>query len=83
MKIKKLGQIQIGKNRVSENFIKTLEDNFKNHENIKVSVLRGAGHDKDEVKEYSKDILEKLGKNYTAKVVGFTIFIKKWRKKVR
>jgi len=29
------------------------------------------------------EILEKLGKNYTAKTIGFTIFIKKWRKKVR
>ena len=81
--MKKLGQIQIGKNKVSENFIGTLKDHFKDHENIKVSVLKSAGADKKKVKEYSEEILEKLGKNYTGKIVGFTIFIKKWRKPKR
>ena len=50
---------------------------------MKVSVLKSAGHNKSKVKEYSEQILEKLGKNYTAKVVGFTIFFKRWRKNVR
>ena len=81
--MKTLGQIQIGKNRVSENFINTLKNHFKNHENVRISVLKSAGHDKAKVRDYSEKILEKLGRNYTAKTVGFTIFIKKWRKGVR
>lgn len=81
--MKKLGQIQIGKKGLSDNFIKTLENHFKNHENIKVSVLRGTGHDKEQVREYSEEILKGLGESYTTKIIGFTIFIKKWRKKVR
>ena len=81
--MKKLGQIQIGKNKVSENFMGTLKDHFKDHENIKVSVLKGAGADKKKVKEYSEEILEGLGRNYTGRIVGFTIFIKKWRKPKR
>ena len=81
--MKPLAQIQIGKKGISENFIKTLEDNFKHHMNVRVAILKNAGHDKTKIKEYSEEILEKLGKNYTAKVVGFTIFIKKWRKQVR
>ncbi|MCX6749558.1 MAG: YhbY family RNA-binding protein [Candidatus Pacearchaeota archaeon] len=75
--------VQIGKNGITENFILTLNDHFKNHENIKVSVLKSAGHSKEAVKKYSDEILEKLGKNYTAKTIGFTIFLKKWRRKVR
>lgn len=81
--MKKLGQIQIGKNKVSENFMGTLKDHFKDHENIKVSVLKGAGADKKKVREYSEEILSILGNYYTAKIVGFTIFIKKWRKPKR
>ncbi len=81
--MKPLAQIQIGKNGISENFIKTLEDNFKHHMNVRVAVLKSAGHNKTKVKEYSEEILEKLGRNYTAKTVGFTIFIKKWRKSKR
>ena len=76
-------QVQLGKNGVTENFIETLKDHFKKHDNVKVSLLKGAGHDKHKAKEYVTEILEKLGKRYTARLVGFTIFIKQWRKEVR
>jgi len=79
----KICQIQLGKQGITDNFIKTLEDDFKNHENVKISVLKSARHDKTKVKEYSEEILEKLGDKYTTKVIGFTIFVKKWRKSVR
>ncbi len=76
-------QIQLGKNKITDKFAETLKNNFKKHDNVKVSVLKSAGHDREKIKEYSREILEKLGKNHTAKIVGFTIFIKKWRKNVR
>ena len=79
----KIGYLQLGKQGITNNFIETLKNHFKSHENIKVSVLKGAGHDKTKVKEYSKEILEKLGNNYTSKIIGFTIVLKKWRKAVR
>jgi len=79
----KIGQVQLGKQGISDNFIESLKNHFKNYQNVKVSVLKSVGHDKSKVKEYSKQILEKLGKNYTAKIVGFTIVLKKWRKAVR
>ena len=79
----KIGHIQLGKNNVTDNFIETLKKHFKNHENIKISVLKSVRKNKLQVKEFSEEILEKLGKNYTARVVGFTIFVKKWRKKIR
>ena len=58
------GQIQLGKNKVTE----------------KIIVLKSAGHEKTQVKKYSDEILNSLGKNYTAKVIGFTIFLKRWRR---
>ena len=79
----KIGQIQLGKQGISDNFIESLKNHFKNYQNVKVSVLKSAGHDKSKVKEYSKQILEKLGKNYTARIVGFTIVLKKWRQEIR
>jgi RNA-binding protein YhbY len=75
--------VQLGKNGVTENFLKTLQDHFLKHNDVKVSVLKGAGHEKEKVKEYSQEIIKGLGRYYTAKVIGFTIFIKKWRKPVR
>ncbi len=78
-----VGQIQLGKNGITNNFIKSLKNHFKKHENVKISVLKTAGHDREKIKKYSDEILDELGKKYTAKIIGFTIFLKKWRKAIR
>jgi RNA-binding protein YhbY len=75
--------IQLGKQGITDNFIETLKSNFKNKRNIKISVLKSARENKLDVKKYSEEILEKLGKNYTSRVIGFTIVLKKWRKAIR
>ena len=75
-----LSQVQLGKNGITESFLETLQTHFKKHGNVKVSVLKGAGHDREKVKKYSEEILARLGRNYTARIVGFTIFLKRWRK---
>lgn len=82
MKLKQC-TINIGKNGINDNFIELLKSNFKNHENVRVCILKGGGRDREVKKKYSEEILAKLGNNYTARVVGFTIFVKKWRKPVR
>ncbi len=80
---KTIGQIQLGKNRITGNFIDSLRKQFTTHKNIKISVLRSLTRDKKEIKKISEEILDKLGKNYTARIIGFTIVVKKWRKDVR
>ncbi len=75
--------MQIGKNGITENFVQTLKNNFKKHDNVRVSVLKSAGHSKEKIKKYSNEILKKLGGKYTARVIGFKIILKKWRKNVR
>ncbi len=78
-----IANIQLGKQGVSDNFILTLKSHFQKHKNIKISVLRNARENKNDVKKYAEKILEKLGEHYTAKVIGFTIALKKWRKPAR
>jgi len=78
-----VAKIQIGKNGLSENFFLTLESYFKLHKNVKVIVLKSAREDKEETKRYAEKILEKLGKTYTARIVGHTIALKKWRRDKR
>ena len=46
-------------------------------------LIKAYDTEKRKVKEYSEEILNKLGKKYTSRVIGFTIFLKKWRKNVR
>jgi RNA-binding protein YhbY len=73
-------EMQLGKNGLTDNFIQTLKSKFEKHDNVRISVLKSAGHEKAKIKEYSEEILNKLGTNYTARLIGFKIIIKKWRK---
>ena len=76
-------QIQLGKQGVTDSFIENLKLYFKKFQIVRVSVLKGAGHNKLKVKEYSEIILEKLGKKYKSRIVGFTIVVMKFKKVVR
>jgi RNA-binding protein YhbY len=78
-----VGKIQLGKSGVTDNFIQTLKEHFKKYRNIKISVMKSAGRNKEKVQEYSDLILNKLGNNFSARNIGFTIVLKKWRKPVR
>jgi len=78
-----LKQMQIGKNGITQNFIESLKHQFNNANNVKISVLSSFSRDKKEIQKAKDEILEKLGKNFTAKIIGFTIALKKWRKDVR
>ncbi|MEK6842669.1 MAG: YhbY family RNA-binding protein, partial [Nanoarchaeota archaeon] len=79
----KLGNVQIGKQGLTENFIETLKTYFKNHDNVKISVLKGGTRNREELKKIAEKILDKLGRNFTARTIGFTIVVKKWRRNVR
>lgn len=72
--------IQIGKNGLTSGVFEIIRNSFKPRENVKVVLLKGAGHTKENTKEIAEKILEELGNKYTYKIVGFTIFLKKWRK---
>ena len=77
------GQVQLGKSGVTENFIGTIKNHFNKHDNVKIHVLKSAGHNKEDIKKYADEIVAHLGKLYTAKTLGFSIFIKKWRRPQR
>ncbi len=74
---------QLGKNGVTEGFIERLKNDFKNHGNVKIAILKSAGRDREKKAEYAEQILNKLGENYAAKIIGFTIIVKKWKKPMR
>ena len=73
-------QLQIGKKGLTPEFIEGLKKAAEGVENIRISLLKSSGRDREEVKEIKDQILEKLGEKFTAKIIGFTIVIKKWRK---
>ena len=72
--------MQLGKNGITENFILTLKGYFEKHEQVRISVLKSARESREEMKKHADEIISKLGKNYTAKIIGFKIILRKWRK---
>lgn len=74
-----ISKVQLGKNGITENFISTLKSHFQKHKDVQIQVLRSARESREDMKKYEKEILEKLGKNYTARTIGFIIKLKKWR----
>lgn len=77
------GQVQLGKQGITENFIITIKYHFNKHDNVKIHVLKSAGHTKEDIKKYAEKIIDSLGPYYTARTLGFSIFLKKWRRQQR
>ncbi len=73
-------ELQLGKKGITQNFIETLKTYFSDVRTVKISVLPSARESKEDIKKYANEILTFLGPNYTARCIGFTISIKKWRK---
>lgn len=73
-------QIQLGKQGITDNFIESLKNQFKSCRNVKISVLKSAGANKEQVKKYAEELMEKLGGGYSLRVIGFTIALKRHRK---
>ena len=76
---------QLGKQGLTDGFIELLVTAFKKHDLVKLSILKTCTRDKKQVKKIANEICTKLEaiekKQFTAKILGFTLFIKKWRKK--
>ncbi len=72
--------LQIGKNGLTPEVLETIKIHFKKRASVKIVLLKSAGHDRAKTKEIAEKIQAELGKNYTYRIVGFTIFLKKWRK---
>ena len=76
-------EVQLGKKGITNEFVKDIEKRLEKHRNItlKVSVLKSARpNGKVDVKRYSGELVSKLGDKYTARTLGFSIFLRKWRK---
>jgi len=75
--------VQIGKKKITDTTVETLKSHFKTHKNVKLVFLKSSFRDRQKLKKATEEIIEELGKNYTYRILGFTVFIKKWRKDVR
>jgi len=72
--------LQIGKNGLTEGIIENIKTYFKTRDNVKICLLKSAGRDREKMRGIAEKIQQELGEKFTYKILGFTIFLKKWRK---
>jgi RNA-binding protein YhbY len=73
-------KMQIGKNGLTSDFIAGLRKVFEKNSNIRVNLLKSSTRDKKEAKKWAEEIVSSLGKNYSYKLIGYTIILRRWRK---
>ncbi|MBC8434947.1 YhbY family RNA-binding protein [archaeon] len=79
----KIKKLQIGKNGLTPEFVEQLKRIFENEQMLKITILKSACRDKKVAEKMADELLEMLGKNYTYRLVGYTLTIRKWRKPMR
>lgn len=74
---------QIGKQGLTETFIESLRTTFKNRDLVRISLLKAYSRDREKLKETADELCKKLSDigNFKYTIIGFTIILKKWRKK--
>ena len=70
-------KFQIGKNGVTDNFILTLQNAFKNHKYARISVLKSAASEREKITEIAEQIIKRLDGRFNFRVIGFTIVLMK------
>jgi RNA-binding protein YhbY len=75
-------EIQLGKKGVTHELLGEIKKRFdaNKFKNMKIHVLKSARESREDVKKYAEQIKKYLGEKYTYKILGFSIFLKKWRK---
>ncbi len=75
-------KIQLGKKGLTKEFLEDVKKRFESPfvKNIKISVLKSTRENKEIVNKYGEKIIDFLGNKFTYRILGFSIFINKWRK---
>lgn len=74
--------LQIGKNGLSDAFIEQVRRIFENERAVKVSFLKSSTRDRKAADEMAKKLVSALGERYQYHLIGWTLIVKKGRKKV-
>ena len=69
-----LSKFQIGKNGLTEGVLQSLSQDLKYHKQVRISVLKSACRDREELRKIADKLKEKLPvKN--CRIIGYTIIL--------
>ncbi len=75
--------IQLGKNGYNERSLENIKKVFLRHKDLKITILRSCLRNQEELRSLKEKILKDMGIHYTARIVGYSIFMKKWKREIR
>lgn len=81
--MKPIKQLQLGKAGLSEAFIDQVKHIFETERMMKITILKSACRDKSDAKKIGEELVERLGKKYGFKLIGYVLTIIKFRKEQR
>lgn len=77
-----IAKFQIGKNGITDGVIEALVSLFKNHKQVRISMLKSSGRSRETIDKMGSEIADRLSKSsikspFEYKVIGFTIVMMK------
>jgi RNA-binding protein YhbY len=72
-----VAKFQIGKQGITEGTIVSLDNALKNHHQVRISVLKSAGHDRSKMPAFVEELKQRLPVTCSYRVIGFTIILNK------
>lgn len=72
-----VAQFQIGKQGLTLGVLEALSLVFKTHKNVRISVLKSSGRNKESIVQIADELKEKLPGRYVYRIIGFTIILQK------
>ncbi len=76
-------QLQLGKNGLTDSFVEQVRKMFETEQILKISILKSACRDKAEAEKICQELEEKLGKNFSHRLIGYVCTINKFRRNLR
>lgn len=77
MAIGGMSKFQIGKNGLTAGVVQSLQLAFKKSKTVRISLLKNAINEREKIKQIAEEITNKLEGNYSFKIIGFTIVMRK------
>ena len=70
-------KFQIGRNGITEGVIISLNTTLKTHNQIRISILKSSGRNKENIQQMAEEIISKINYKCYYRILGFTIILKR------
>ncbi len=70
-----VAKFQIGKQGVTDGVIESLNNAMKSHRQVRISVLKSATRNREELKKIAENLQQKIKCKTSCRIIGYTIIL--------